>query len=155
MKLEDFDSSVAAPFVKHFEGFRAYAYKCPAGVWTIGYGHTQGVKEGDTVTIAVADTYLFFDLEDTKDALAKHVTNDALTEAQCVALVSLAFNVGASYVVHKCPKLMKAVNEGRTDDAAKEFLDITKAGGVELPGLVRRRKAEADLYAKGFSHEIY
>ena len=63
-----------------------------------------------------------------------------------MALVSLAFNVGVSYVVHQCPKLMRALNAGDVEQAAHQFLDITKAGGKELPGLVRRRKSEAKLF---------
>ena len=78
-------------------------------------------------------------------ALAPFV-NVHVTEGQYVALVSLAFNVGASYVVHNCPRLMRALNAGDVEQAAHQLLDITKAGGKELPGLVRRRKSEAKLF---------
>lgn len=154
MNLNDFNTEIAVPFVKHFEGFRAEAYKCPAGVWTIGYGHTKDVKKGDTVTVHQAEIMLSFDLSDIARELAAHVTRDDLTEAQCVALCSLAFNVGVPYMVRSCPKLMAAVKSGDDTEAALQFLDITRAGGKVLPGLERRRKAEAYLYRHGFSHEI-
>ena len=69
-----------------------------------------------------------------------------MTEGQFIALVSLAFNVGVSYVVHKCPKLMRALNAGDIEAAAHEFLDVDKANGVRLSGLSRRRQSEAKLF---------
>ena len=154
MKLSEFNTEAAVPFVKHFEGFRAEAYKCPAGVWTIGYGHTKNVREGDTVSIRQAETMLSFDLSDIAQELSEHIRRDDLSDGQCVALCSLAFNVGVPYMVNHCPKLMAAVNAGKDAEAAEEFLDITRAGGKILPGLVRRRKAEAFIYRRGTVHEI-
>ena len=61
-------------------------------------------------------------------------------------LLSLAYNVGVDGVVHKCPKLMRAVNDGDTEEAARQFLDVNKANGKVLPGLTRRRQAEAKLF---------
>lgn len=57
-----------------------------------------------------------------------------------------AFNVGVSYVVHQCPRLMRALNAGDCEACANEFLDIVKANGVTLPGLVKRRREEAKLF---------
>ena len=86
------------------------------------------------------------DVEEVKRGLAPFV-NVHVTEGQFIALVSLAFNVGVSYVVHKCPKLMRAVNAGDDEEeAARQFLDVNKANGKVLPGLTRRRQAEAKLY---------
>ena len=154
MNLSEFNTEAAVPFVKHFEGFRAEAYKCPAGVWTIGYGHTKNVREGETVSIRQAETMLSFDLSDIAQELSEHIYRDDLSDGQCVALCSLAINVGVPYMVNHCPKLMAAVNAGKDDEAAEEFLDITRAGGKILPGLVRRRKAEAFIYRRGTVHEI-
>lgn len=72
--------------------------------------------------------------------------NVPLTENQGVALISLAFNVGPSYVTGHCPKLMRALNGQDYEACADEFLDITRAGGVELEGLKRRRQAEHDIF---------
>lgn len=136
----------AMDFIEAWEGCKLVAYKCPAGIWTIGVGHTgPDVHEGDEITYAQSRELLRKDIEAVVKALAPFV-NVHVTEGQYVALVSLAFNVGASYVVHNCPRLMRALNAGDVEQAAYQFLDITKAGGKELPGLVRRRKSEAKLF---------
>lgn len=139
------DPAEAAGFIESFEGRSLTAYKCPAGVWTIGVGHTCGVEEGQTCTDAEADSWLLDDIERAQKALAPFV-NVKVTRGQFVALVSLAFNVGASYVSRRCPKLMRALNAGEIEEAAKQFLDITRSGGKVLPGLVRRRRAESALF---------
>lgn len=136
---------LAADFIEAWEGCRLTAYKCPAGIWTIGVGHTKDVTEHDEITYEQSREMLREDIEEVKRGLAPFV-NVHVTEGQFIALVSLAFNVGVSYVVHKCPKLMRALNAGDVEQAAHQFLDITKAGGKELPGLVRRRKSEAKLF---------
>lgn len=135
----------AMDFIEAWEGCKLTAYKCPAGIWTIGCGHTKDVTEHDEITYEQSRKMLREDIEEVKRGLAPFV-NVHVTEGQFVALVSLAFNVGASYVVHNCPRLMRALNAGDVEQAAHQFLDITKAGGKELPGLVRRRKSEAKLF---------
>ena len=140
-----YNAAIAADFIARHEGFRAEAYKCPAGVWTIGYGHTAGVKEGDTIDEVKACELLVQDLAVCAREFARWV-NRPVTEGQYVALLSLIYNVGVSHVVHKCPKLMRALNTQNDEACADEFLDITTAGGVELPGLVKRRQAEHDLF---------
>lgn len=131
----------AVPFIKEWEDFRAKAYKCTSGIWTVGYGHTADVEEGDAVTEAQAEAMLRSDLQFTIDRLAPYI-NVQLSKSQFVALTSLAFNIGVRGLVGKCPKLMRAVNSGDFETAADEFLDITNGG---VPGLVRRRQAEAEL----------
>lgn len=143
------DPAEAASFIEQFEGRRLTAYLCPAGVWTIGVGHTGGVTEGQTCTDEEADAWLLDDIEAAQKALAPYV-NVRVTRGQFVALVSLAFNVGASYVTRKCPKLMRALNAGEFEEAAKQFLDIVKANGVVLPGLVKRRRAESALFLEEY-----
>lgn len=141
----EYSSESAMDFIEAWEGCRLQAYMCPAGIWTIGCGHTKDVTEHDEITYEQSREMLREDVEEVKRGLAPFV-NVHVTEGQYVALVSLAFNVGASYVVHNCPRLMRALNAGDVEQAAHQFLDITKAGGKELPGLVRRRKSEAKLF---------
>lgn len=144
-------ASLAAPLIKDFEGRKLVAYKCPAGIWTIGNGHTGAeVHEGLTITDAQADEWLMSDILKVVRSLARYI-NVQVTEGQFIALTSLAFNIGVSKLVHDCPKLMRAVNACDVELAAEEFLDINRAGGVVLPGLVRRRKAESDLYLNDVS----
>lgn len=141
----EYSAESAMDFIEAWEGCKLTAYKCPAGIWTIGCGHTKDVTEHDEITYEQSRKMLREDIEEVKRGLAPFV-NVHVTEGQFVALVSLAFNVGVSYVVHQCPKLMRALNAGDVEQAAHQFLDITKAGGKELPGLVRRRKSEAKLF---------
>ena len=135
----------AMDFIEAWEGCKLVAYKCPAGIWTIGVGHTKDVTEHDEITYEQSREMLREDVEKVKRGLAPFV-NVHVTEGQFIALVSLAFNVGVSYVVHKCPKLMRALNAGDVEACAHEFLDIDKANGVRLSGLTRRRQSEAKLF---------
>lgn len=139
------DPAVAAGFIEEWEGRRLKAYRCSAGVWTIGVGHTAGVVEGQTCTNEQADAWLLEDIRAAQMGLARFL-NVEVTEGQFVALVSLAFNVGATYVAQKCPKLMRAVNNYEFGAAEREFLDINRAGGRVVEGLTRRRQAEAALF---------
>lgn len=143
--FSEYQAESAMDFIEAWEGCRLQAYKCPAGVWTIGVGHTKGVTEHDEITYEQSRELLRKDIEEVKRGLAPFV-NIHVTEGQFIALVSFAFNVGVSYVVHKCPKLMRAVNAGNAEEAARQFLDVNKVNGKELPGLTRRRRAEAKLF---------
>lgn len=143
--FSEYSVDLAADFIEAWEGCRLTAYKCPAGIWTIGVGHTQDVTEHDEITYEQSRDLLRRDIELVKHDLARFV-NVPVTQGQFVALVSLAFNVGVLYVVHKCPRLMQALNAGDVEKAAAEFLDIDKANGVRLAGLSRRRQAEAKLF---------
>lgn len=125
----EYPVELAVDFVKRWEGFRERAYRCPAGVMTIGYGHTGGVKEGDVVTAYEAEALLLEDLQTTADRLAPYI-QVPVTEGQAVALTSLAFNLGVQGVVRKCPRLMRALNAREYEAAANEFLDVTNGGGA-------------------------
>ena len=138
-------ASSATRFIEDFEGRRLTAYKCPAGVWTIGVGHTKGVRECMTCTDAQADEWLIEDIRECVDALGRYI-NRSVTMGQYIALVSLAFNLGPYNVITKCPKLMRALNAGDIEGAAKEFLDCDRVNGRPVAGLTRRRRAEADLF---------
>lgn len=146
MKLRNlgtYEPALAAGFISSFEGCRLSAYKCSAGVWTIGYGHTKGVREGDTCTEEQAKEWLIDGIRETQTLLA-HYVNVPVSEGEFVALVSLAFNVGVGAVMKS--KLLRKLNAGDRDGAAEEFLDFDLANGKRLPGLTRRRKAEHDLF---------
>lgn len=143
--FSEYSVDLAADFIEAWEGCRLTAYKCPAGVWTIGVGHTQDVTEHDEITYEQSRDLLRRDLELVRHDLAPFI-NVTVTEGQFIALVSLAFNVGVSYVVHQCPRLMRALNAGDAEACAHEFLDINRAGGKVLAGLTERRRAEAKLF---------
>ena len=133
-------------FIGHWEGCELKAYLCSAGVWTLGYGHTEGVKEGNTCTAEEAASWLVEDIESRQKVLA-HYVNKPVTEGQFIALTSLAFNVGVQNVVKS--KLLRKLNMGDYDGAADEFLDFDLANGKKVPGLTRRREAESDLFFQG------
>ena len=133
----------AVPIIKEFEGCKLKAYKCPADVWTIGYGHTDGVKEGDVITQEKADALLASDL-DLFSSGVKRLVSANLDYNQLGALVAFAFNVGLGNFRHS--SLLRLVNQGDFLDAANEFLKWNKANGKVLPGLTRRREAERALF---------
>ncbi len=129
--------------ITKFEGFRARAYKCPAGVWTIGYGHTKGVKAGQSVTLEGAQDLLRQDLKNFEDWVTKLVKVE-LTQGQFDALVSFCFNLGPGAL--DSSTLLKLVNQQKFALAADQFKRYNKASGVELSGLTKRRQAERDLF---------
>lgn len=139
-----FSPAIACDFIAQEEGRRLSAYQCSAGKWTIGYGHT-GVQPGDTITASEADQLLLDDVTETVREMA-HYVNVPVSEGMFIALTSLAFNLGAANVVKKCPKLMRALNAREYEAAAKEFLDVTGGG----PGLVGRRRREAELFLRDY-----
>ena len=130
--------------IKQFEGCRLIAYQCSAGVWTIGYGHTVGVYKGMKITQKKAEAYLLQDVA----KIEKYINNPSyvpftaqLNQNQFDALVSFAFNLGQGNVKKLCT--------GRTiNQIPSAMQQYCKAAGKTLPGLQRRRKAEAALYNK-------
>lgn len=138
-----YQPALAAGFISSFEGCRLTSYQCSAGVWTIGYGHTQGVTEGDSCTQEQADAWLIEDIGKTQLFLA-HYVNVPVSPCEFIALVSLAFNVGVGALMKS--KLLKKLNSGDREGAAEEFLDFNLVSGKPVPGLTRRRKAEHDLF---------
>lgn len=129
--------------VKQFEGLRLSAYICPAGVPTIGYGSTKGVKMGDCITKAEAEALLIQDLERFEKAVNKAV-KVPLTANQFSALVCFAFNVGIG--AFQDSTLLRVLNQSDYAAAANELLRWNKGGGKVLPGLTRRRQAERALF---------
>ena len=135
----------AIPLIKEFEGCKLKAYKCPADVWTIGYGHTDGVKEGDEITQQEADRLLASDVDLFTSGVQRLVTSD-INRNQLGALVSFAFNLGLGNLRHST--LLKLVNADDFIGAADQFPRWNKAGGKVLAGLTRRREAEKQLFLK-------
>jgi lysozyme len=140
-------SPAGIDLIKQFESLRLDAYLCPAGVWTIGWGHTAGVREGMQIAADLAEGLLRADIERVEQGLAS-VILVPLTEGQHDALVSLCFNLrgGAQRLPSIAPRLVAKINGGDSTGAAEEFLDIDRANGKVLPGLVRRREAEKALF---------
>ena len=135
--------------VKEFEGFRANAYKCPAGIWTIGYGTTAmaGVgitpKDGMTISRSDAEAYLHAALSKFADQIAPSITAP-INENEFGAFVSLAYNIGPG--AFKKSSALRLFNAGDKEGAAKAILMWNKAGGKVLKGLTRRREAERKLF---------
>lgn len=139
--------------IKHFEGLKLKAYKCPAGVWTIGYGHTgPDVMPGLVITEARADELLAADLARFEAGVARLAP--VTTDNQFSALVSFAFNVGLDEDGDGKAEglgdstLLRKHNAGDYEGAAAQFALWNKANGVVMSGLTRRRAMEADLYRR-------
>ncbi len=129
--------------IKHFEGCELKAYKCPAGVWTIGYGHIKGVQEGDVITEQQADEMLVEELYEYENYI-NTLVNVPLNQNQYDALVSWVYNLGSSNL--QASTLLKVLNAGDYDNVPEQIMRWNKAGGKVLEGLTRRRQAEADLF---------
>ncbi len=141
-------SAIGRKLIKSFEGYRSEAYLCPAGKWTIGYGHTNGVEPGDTCTRDEADEFLKQDLRTAENAV--NAQNLDLNQYQFDALVSFVYNVGAgNFQDSTLLKLLKHDTIAR-DGLETEWKKWKNSGGRELKGLVRRRAAEWSLYKNGF-----
>jgi lysozyme len=134
--------------VKHFEGVRLTAYADPVGILTIGYGHTgPDVRRGMTITIAQADSLLRSDLGTAETAVVA-LARAPLTSDQASALVSFAFNLGRGNLA--ASTLLRKLNAGDPAAAADEFArwvhGTVRGEKVVLPGLVRRRREERNLF---------
>lgn len=133
--------------IKSFEGLRLTAYKCPAGVWTIGYGHTgPDVRPGMVITTQEADALLKGDLDRFESGVDAAIGQTPTTSNQFSAMVSLAFNIGLG--AFQRSTVLRQHKTGHYNLAAAAFLMWVKGGGRTLPGLVRRRTAERALYLR-------
>jgi lysozyme len=128
--------------LKNSESCRLEAYQDSGGVWTIGWGHTPAT-EGQTITQAEADQLLADDLEEVEHAV-NNLCAVPLNANQFSALVDFAYNVGVEALAGST--LMRLVNAGDFEGAAKQFGRWVFADDEELPGLVTRRAAEAKLF---------
>ena len=143
-------SSDGIKLIKDFEGERLGAYLCPAGVWTIGYGHTDAagppkVVPGMVITKSEAVEILRRDLLKYETAVEKFVSV-SLKPNQSDALISFCYNVGPG--AFRNSSLVKKLNRGDYEAVPGELMKWNKANGKELAGLTRRRRAEAALWRK-------
>lgn len=133
----------AYELIKQFEGLRLKAYLCPAGIWTIGYGHTSGVSPNSFITIQEADEYLHRDVATIEMQLNK--LNLSLRQCQWDAIVSFVFNVGIGNF--KASTLLAKIRINPDDNSIiDEFLRWVYANGKVMKGLQKRRLAEMKLY---------
>lgn len=147
-------SKPAYRLIHTFEGCRLHAYKCPAGIWTIGWGHTAGVYEGMTITREQADSLLEQDIRVFEDNLTFILGLDdknrmpnglPISQHQFDALLSFTYNVGTGNLSDST--LLRKVKANPNDPSIRrEFSRWIYGGGKRITGLVRRRKMEADLY---------
>lgn len=129
--------------IRQFEGCRLEAYRCAAGVPTIGYGHTAGVAMGMKITQAEAERYLREDVRSFEHAVNRALTRP-VSQNQFDALVSFAYNLGAGAL--RGSTLLKLLNAGDINGAADEFPKWNKAAGKVLEGLTKRRMKERQLF---------
>ena len=130
--------------IKEFEGCKLKAYRCPAGVWTIGYGWTIGVKPGMRWTQQKAEEMLIEGVKPYAQAVAKSLGRAPTTQGQYDALVSFCYNAGQGNF--RRSSMLRYHLRGQRMQAANAFLAWNKGGGKVLKGLVRRRQAERALY---------
>ena len=141
----------AMQLIKSFEGFKAKAYQCPVGKWTIGFGHTLGVQPGDELTMEGAEYYLVMDMHQLDAWVEKVYPNYfRLSEGRRAVLLSFVYNIGGNAFLKST--MLKYLKDGKVALAGKELLKWTKGdmdgdGDKEdIPGLVKRRKAEFAIW---------
>ena len=140
-------SASGLALIKIHEGLSLVPYRCPAGVWTIGYGHamrsqevakyTNGISEAEAGALLLMDVAL-------AEAALRRLVNVPLTVGQFDALVSFVFNLGAGRF--QASTLRMKLNRGDYEAAAQEFPRWVWAGGRKLPGLIRRRHDEMAVF---------
>jgi lysozyme len=130
--------------IKHFEGCELEAYKCAAGVWTIGYGHTKDVQEGDEWSKEKAEFMLWDELEEEYEKYINDLVDVPLSQFQFDALVSWVYNLGPANL--KSSTMLKKLNAGEYEEVPSQMKKWNKANGKVLEGLIRRRAAESLLF---------
>jgi len=151
----DKTSAAGLSIIKSFEGLHRLgddgivrAYRCPAGKWTVGYGHTKGVRSGMKVTPEECEQFLIDDVKWCEEAVRRHV-EVPLSQRQFDALISFVFNLGEGSFARST--LLKRLNKGHYDEVPEQLQRWNKArvDGVLKPlrGLTRRRSAEAALFS--------
>ncbi|NJO98632.1 MAG: lysozyme [Pleurocapsa sp. CRU_1_2] len=136
-------SRAGIDLIKRWEGCRIKAYRCPAGIWTIGYGHTGTAKPGMCISYDKAEELLKQDLQRFEKAV-QTLVRVPLNQNQFDALVSFTYNVGAKAFGDST--LLSLLNQKKYLACAEQLLRWTKAGKVTLKGLVDRRTEEKDLF---------
>lgn len=137
-------SSKGLALIKEFEGLRLKAYRCPAGVATIGYGWTKGVRMGDVWTVQKAEEMLVEGVKPYAATVAKAIGKTPTTQNEFDSMVSFCYNVGEG--AFRKSSVLRYHVRGQKKFAAEAFMKWVKGGGRTLPGLVRRRRSERALY---------
>lgn len=151
MTLEGYD------LIKHYEGCKLKAYRCPAGIWTIGYGNTRytngdKVKEGDRITQEEANALFQKTVDNFEYQVKLLLGNELCTKLHphsLSALVSFAYNVGITAFGKSTLLRIIRENKNNLKDIYIQFKRWNKANGEVLEGLITRREAEYGLYEKG------
>ncbi len=141
-------SNKGIELIKGFESLHLDSYMCPAGCLTIGWGHTKGVREGQRISLTEAEKLLKDDIAAVESCISKIA---GLKQHQFDALVSFVFNVGVQAFENSTLKRLVIANKDDTaivDEFMRWIYGTVGGRKVVLPGLVRRRKAEADMYIK-------
>lgn len=138
-------SEILIKKIKEFEGCSLTAYKCPAGVPSIGYGHVKGVKMGMKITQAQADALLKSDLKVYENYVNKLMV--CTSQGEFDSLVSFSFNLGCA-ALERSTLLRMIRQHANTNDIQKQFMRWVYASGKKLNGLVKRRAWEAMRYAQ-------
>ena len=144
-------SEEGASLIKKFEGCKLEAYQCAASVWTIGYGHTKEVSEGDVISQFEAEDLLTYDLQEFEAYVLDYVSVP-LKQNEFDALVSWTFNLGSGNL--RSSTLLKKLNDHKYKEVPTEIRRWNKAAGKVLDGLVRRREAESLLFQGKEWHNI-
>ena len=142
-------------FIKSFEGLRLKAYWDKDGkVWTIGWGHTRGVKQGMVITKAQAEQFLADDLAPIERHLTADLGEDGVLQCQFDALCSWIFNLRDGIRQYNTSTLRRKLKAGDYEGAANEFPRWGHSGGKVLPGLVTRRAAERKMFLQAGAADI-
>lgn len=136
-------NSAGLALIKEYEGLRLEPYKDTGCIWTCGFGHTKGVTEHTHCTPEIAEAWLESDLQEAEEAVS-HLVSVRLTDNQFAALVSFAFNLGRGALAKST--LLKKLNEGGYELVPACIKSWVFDNGKLIPGLVRRRNAEATLW---------
>lgn len=144
--------------IKAFESCWLTAYQDEVGIWTLGWGRARGIQPGQACTQSQANQWLIEDVSEAESDVLGCLGEMPVNDNQLSALISFVYNVGLGetgvksgfeHLIHGEPStLLKLLLQGDFKDAANEFLIWSHAGGEVVPGLLRRRKAERDLFLK-------
>lgn len=141
-------AATAIALVGAFEGLRLYAYRDPVGIPTICYGSTRGVQIGDKATKAECDALLIGELVEHEQGMRRCLREpDKLTDGQYIAFVSLTYNIGVGAFCKSTAA--RLINAGDMAGACAQISRWDKAGGMRLPGLVKRRAEERRICERG------
>jgi lysozyme len=138
-------NAAGVAIIREFEGCKLKAYRCPANRWTCGYGETENVGPTTVWTQEEADRRLALRLRRTEAAVEKMLLGTRVSDNQFSALVSLTYNIGETAFAKST--LLRKLRAGDTLGAFSEFPRWAHANGQLLSGLVRRRRAEQELFA--------